>query len=189
MIRELALPGAWLVEPEIFTDHRGVFFESYRSSVIGKVLGRPQPIVQMGCSTSRHGVVRGIHYSPAVPGQGKYVTCPHGGILDVVVDIRWESPTYGRWQAYQLDDVKHRGLYISPGLGHAFMALTDTATVVYLCSEEYAPEHDLSISPLDPELAITWPGRKPVLSSRDRSAPLLAEARRRDLLPRYPDQR
>lgn len=109
-----------------------------------------------------------------------------GAVLDVVVDIRVGSPTYGQWEAVRLDDETRHAVFLAEGLGHAFMALTDDATVVYLCSTGYAPGREHGVHPLDPELGIAWPeGIAPVLSEKDAEAPTLAEAERAGLLPSY----
>jgi len=135
---------------------------------------------------SRRGVLRGVHFADVPPGQAKYVTCVAGAILDVVVDIRVGSPTFGRWEAVRLDDENRRALYVAEGLGHAFLALSESATVVYLCSQPYAPAREHGIHPLDPELGIDWPlDGEPVLSAKDAAAPTLAEARAAGLLPGY----
>jgi dTDP-4-dehydrorhamnose 3,5-epimerase len=120
------------------------------------------------------------------PGQAKYVTCVRGAVLDVVVDIRVGSPAFGRWEAVRLDGDTRHAVFLAEGLGHAFMALTDDATVVYLCSTGYAPGREHGVNPLDPELGIAWPdGIPPVLSPKDAEAPSLAEAEQAGLLPTY----
>jgi dTDP-4-dehydrorhamnose 3,5-epimerase len=109
-----------------------------------------------------------------------------GAVLDVVVDVRVGSPTFGRWETVRLDDETHRGLYIAEGIAHGFMALTDDATVVYLCSEPYAPGREHGVHPLDPAIGIEWPSDvEPVLSAKDADAPTLDEARGSGLLPDY----
>jgi dTDP-4-dehydrorhamnose 3,5-epimerase len=133
-------------------------------------------------------VLRGIHFADVPPGQAKYVTCVRGAVLDVVVDIRVGSPTYAQWEAVRLDEDTRRAVFLAEGLGHAFMALTDDATVVYLCSTGYAPKREHGVHPLDPALGIAWPeGIEPVLSPKDAEAPSLAEAERSGLLPTYAD--
>ncbi|MCW2941153.1 MAG: dTDP-4-dehydrorhamnose 3,5-epimerase, partial [Actinomycetia bacterium] len=137
-------------------------------------------------SVSARGVLRGIHFADVPPGQAKYVTCVAGAILDVAVDLRVGSPTFGAWEAVRLDDVSRKGLYLAEGLGHAFLALTDQATVVYLCSEPYNPTGEHGVNPLDPEIGIAWPaGIEPLLSPKDAAAPTLAQAREAGLLPDY----
>ena len=119
------------------------------------------------------------------PGQAKYVQCFSGRILDIVVDIRVGSPTFGQWDAVELNDQTRQGLYISEGLGHAFCALSDDVTVGYLCSEPYAPAREHGIHPLDPDLALPWPDGQALLSPKDAAAPTLAEAVQTGLLPDY----
>jgi dTDP-4-dehydrorhamnose 3,5-epimerase len=136
---------------------------------------------------SRRGVLRGVHFADVPPGQAKYVTCTQGTVLDVVVDIRVGSPTFGQWDSVQLDDETGRAVYVSEGLGHAFLALTD-ATVIYLCSAPYTPGREHGVDPFDPALGIAWPSDvEPVLSPKDAAAPTLAQAEREGLLPSYAD--
>lgn len=131
-------------------------------------------------------MLRGLHYADVPPGQAKYVTCVRGAVLDVVADIRVGSPTFGQWEAVRLDDDGRRAVFLAEGLGHAFMALTDDATVVYLCSTGYDPRREHTVDALDPALGITWPdGLTPVLSPKDARAPSLAEAQEAGLLPSY----
>lgn len=126
-----------------------------------------------------------MHFSDVPPGQAKYVTCVAGAVLDVVVDIRLGSPTFGEWEAVRLDG-SASALYLTEGLGHAFLALTDGATVVYMCSTGYAPHREHGVHPLDPALGIAWPaGVEPLLSAKDAAAPTLAEAEDLGLLPSY----
>jgi dTDP-4-dehydrorhamnose 3,5-epimerase len=136
-------------------------------------------------SVSAAGVVRGIHFADVPPGQAKYVTCVRGAVLDVVVDLRVGSPTFGQWEAVRLDDVDRRAVYIAEGLGHGFCALTDGATLAYLCSTTYNPGAEHTVHPLDPQLAIEWPASAPTLSARDAAAPPLSAAREAGALPDY----
>ena len=131
-------------------------------------------------------MIRGVHFADIPPGQAKYITCVTGAIIDVVVDIRIGSPSYGCWDAVRLDDASRNAVYISEGLGHAFMALSEEAAVVYLCSAPYAPGREHGVHPLDPGIGITWPVEgEPVLSEKDAAAPMLEQARSAGLLPRY----
>ncbi|MFF5475736.1 dTDP-4-dehydrorhamnose 3,5-epimerase [Streptomyces sp. NPDC012935] len=185
-MRGLGIEGAWALEPKVFPDDRGSFHEWYRGTEFREATGHGLSLAQANCSVSRRGVLRGVHFSDVPPGQAKYVTCVRGAILDVVVDIRLGSPTFGRWEALRLDDDSRHALFLAEGLGHAFMALTDEATVVYLCSTGYAPEREHGVHPLDPDLAIAWPEDiPPVLSPKDAQAPSLSEAREAGLLPTY----
>lgn len=185
-VRPLSISGAWLVTPHIYADDRGCFLEWFRAEEIARDLGHQLDIAQANCSVSRRGVIRGIHFADVPPGQAKYVTCASGAVLDVVVDLRVGSPTFGRWQAVKLDHADRHALYLAEGLGHAFMALSDQATVLYLCSTVYSPAREHGIHPLDPVVGISWPGDvEVVLSEKDASAPGLNEALDRGLLPRY----
>ncbi|MEV6210117.1 dTDP-4-dehydrorhamnose 3,5-epimerase family protein [Kitasatospora sp. NPDC051914] len=185
-MRPLAVEGAWEVELRPHHDERGTFTELYSvDRPTGP--GAPVPVALAGLSVSRRGVVRGVHYVATPPGQARYVTCVAGEVLDVVVDVRVGSPTFGQWDSVRLGPGHRRAVQLSPGLGHGFTALTEGATVLYLCSAPYRPELERTIHPLDPELALPWPdipGR--LLSERDRRAPTLAEARRSGLLPVAP---
>jgi dTDP-4-dehydrorhamnose 3,5-epimerase len=143
---------------------------------------------QANCSVSRRGSLRGVHFADVPPGQAKYVTCLRGSVIDVVVDIRTGSPTFGRSAVNRLDDRTRRAVYLAEGLGHGFLALSDEAVVVYLASEPYVPDREHGVHPLDPALGIEWPrGIEPVLSPKDAAAPSLAEAERAGLLPSYAD--
>ncbi|NNH74103.1 dTDP-4-dehydrorhamnose 3,5-epimerase family protein [Nocardia uniformis] len=184
-IRELSVPGAWEFTPRQFGDDRGVFLESFKASEFEKAVGRPFDLRQVNVSTSAAGVLRGIHYTQNPPGQAKYVTCVRGAFLDVVVDLRPTSPTFGRWDAVVIDDENRRSVYLSEGLGHALLSLEDGSTVTYLCSLEYTPEFDGEIDAFDPAIGIEWPtvGRdgRPLTfnrSPKDAAAPLLADLNR-----------
>ena len=182
----LGIQGAWSVTPRIHTDDRGSFLEWFRPNDLALALGYRLDIAQANCSVSRRGVLRGVHFADIPPGQAKYISCLHGAILDVVVDIRVGSPTYARWEAVRLDDVNRRSVFLAEGLGHAFMALTDQATALYLCSTPYAPGREHGVHPLDPGLGIAWPpDLEPVLSAKDAAAPSLEQARVAGILPDY----
>jgi dTDP-4-dehydrorhamnose 3,5-epimerase len=189
-MRSLGIDGAWVFEPKVFPDDRGSFHEWFRGDAFREATGQDLNLSQANHSISRAGTLRGVHFADVPPSQAKYVKCVRGAVLDVVVDIRVGSPTFGRWEPVRLDDEDHRAVYVSEGLGHAFMALTDDATVVYLCSEGYAPGREHGVNPLDPELGIEWPaGVTPLLSEKDAAAPTLNEARERGLLPDYEECR
>jgi dTDP-4-dehydrorhamnose 3,5-epimerase len=182
----LGIPGAWVYVPRIYSDDRGSFAEMFRGAEFSGDIGHRLDVAQANCSVSRRGVIRGIHFADVPPGQAKYVTCVSGGILDVVVDLRTGSPSFGRWEAVNLDAGTRCAVYLAEGLGHAFMAVTDQATVVYLCSTPYAPGRERGVHPLDPAIGIAWPaGAEPVMSPKDAAAPTLAEAERAGLLPSY----
>jgi len=183
---ELDVDGAWVFTPRIHRDGRGSFLEWFTGAGFRADVGHGLDVAQANCSVSRRGVIRGIHFCDVPPGQAKYVTCASGAIIDVVVDIRVGSPGFGRWNAVRLDEENHRALYISEGLGHAFAAVSDRATVLYLCSTPYAPGREHGVNPLDPAIGIDWPEDvEPVLSEKDAGAPSLAGAQAAGLLPDY----
>ncbi|MFG2678585.1 dTDP-4-dehydrorhamnose 3,5-epimerase family protein [Streptomyces sp. NPDC048392] len=184
-MRPLSIDGAFALEPTVHRDHRGSFHEWFRADVFAAATGEALPLSQANCSVSQRGTLRGVHYSDVPPGQAKYLTCVRGAVLDVLVDLRVDSPTYRRWEAVRLGEQRHTALYAGPGLGHAFLALTDDATMIYLCSSGYAPEHEHGIDPYDPDLGIAWPTDVPhVLSPKDAAAPSLAAAEAAAALPR-----
>ena len=189
-VRELTVPGAWEITPQIHTDSRGLFFEWFTDSAFTEFAGHKFDLQQANCSESSAGVLRGVHFAQLPPSQAKYVTCLRGSVFDVVVDIRVGSPTFGQWDAVVLDTQARRSIYISEGLGHAFLALEDDSTVMYLCSTPYAPGREHTINALDPALGIDWRGeRELILSDRDRDAPTLAEVEAAGLLPTWDDTR
>jgi dTDP-4-dehydrorhamnose 3,5-epimerase len=188
-IRPLAIAGAFEITPHKHRDDRGVFLEWFKADRFGASVGHPLELAQANCSVSTAGVVRGIHFSQVPPGQAKYVTCVAGAVMDVVVDLRVGSPTFGRWDSVVLDDVDRLATYLDIGLGHGFMALTEQATVVYLCSTPYAPTREHGVHPFDPAIGIAWPATgtdgQPlthVLSTKDSGAPSLEQARLAGLL-------
>jgi dTDP-4-dehydrorhamnose 3,5-epimerase len=184
-VRPMAVPGAWEITPVQHGDPRGLFLEWYRHDALAAEVGHPLELAQANISVSARGVVRGIHFADVPPGQAKYLTCPRGALLDVVVDLRIGSPTFGQWDATQLDQDDRRAVYVGEGIGHGFCALTDDATLLYLCSATYAPAREHTIDPLDPDLGIEWPVEQPSLSARDAAAPSLAQALADGLLPDY----
>jgi len=186
--RQLAVPHAVKVIPRHIRDARGCFYEQFRRQELAAVVGHPFTLAQVNHSVSRRGTLRGIHSVLTPPGQAKFVTCLRGAILDIVVDIRVGSPTFGVYDVTVLDDRSGAAVYVAEGLGHAFLALTAQACVSYLCSTPYVPGTPFEIDPLDPELNLPWPLRgEPLMSEKDRNAPSLAEAKERGLLPDYQD--
>jgi dTDP-4-dehydrorhamnose 3,5-epimerase len=181
----LSIAGAWEVRPAQHGDARGLFLEWYRFDRLAEAAGHPMRLAQANMSVSGRSVIRGIHFADVPPGQAKYVTCVRGAVFDVIVDLRVGSPTFGRWESVPLDEADRRAVYIAEGLGHGFCALSDDATLTYLCSETYAPGREHGVHPLDPDLAIAWPTDSPSLSDRDAAAPSLAQARADGLLPDY----
>jgi dTDP-4-dehydrorhamnose 3,5-epimerase len=190
-IRELSIPDAYEITPKQLADDRGVFMEWYRFDRLAEVIGHPLDLRQANTSVSKRGVVRGIHFADVPLGQAKYVTATHGAVLDFAIDIRVGSPTFGKWDSVLLDDVDRRAIYLAEGLGHAFVALTDDATVSYLVSDVYNPTAEHGISPLDPQIALVFPeaAGEPLLSPKDLEAPTLAEAAATGLLPAWDNVR
>jgi dTDP-4-dehydrorhamnose 3,5-epimerase len=187
--RELAVPGAWEITPTVRGDERGVFFEWFADREFTAMTGHRLNLRQANTSVSSAGVLRGLHFAQLPPSQAKYVTCLRGAVLDVVVDIRVGSPTFGRWDSVLLDDRDHRSVYLSEGLAHGFVALQDDSTVSYLCSAGYDPQREHTICPTDPAIGVDWPVTDPTLSDRDAAAPTLAEVRATGLLPTWDDAR
>ncbi len=184
----ISIGGAWTFTPAVYQDDRGCFMEWFRAGELSGSLGYWPEIAQANCSVSRRGVIRGVHFASVPPGQAKYVTCVSGAVLDVIVDVRVGSPSYGRWEGVRLDDASRRAVFLSEGLGHAFIALSDEATVIYLCSTPYSPGREHGVHPLDPDIGIEWPANtEPVLSGKDAAAPTLEQARHAGLLPTYAD--
>ncbi len=166
--------GVLLIEPAVHGDHRGFFHESYRENEWAEA-GVPTTWVQDNHSRSRKGIVRGMHFSLGA-GQAKLVRCGRGKILDVVVDLRKASPTYGQWEGFELDDETLKQLYIPVGFGHGFCVLSDVADVIYKCSNYYDPAVEKGFRFDDPDVGIAWPTDIELdVSERDRTAPLLRE--------------
>jgi dTDP-4-dehydrorhamnose 3,5-epimerase len=195
-IRELTVPDAYEMTPVVHGDSRGAFLEWFRADTLEEATGRRLDLLQANASVSAAGSIRGIHFADVPPSQAKWVFCPRGALLDVVVDIRVGSPTFGQWDSVLLDDVDRRAVFVSEGLGHAFVALEDQTTITYLCSATYAPGREHGVNPLDPAIGIEWPttgrdGRpfEPLLSDKDAAAPTLAEAEAQGLLPQYDEVR
>lgn len=186
-VAELGIPGAWRITPRAFEDSRGAFWEWYRFDRLESAVGHPLDLRQANASISRRGVVRGIHFADVPPSQAKYVTVTRGAVLDYVVDIRVGSPTFGQWESVRLDDVDHHAVYLSEGLGHAFVALADDTVVTYLVSDVYRPDREHGITPLDPEIGLEFPEEAgpPILSEKDIEAPTLRAAQEAGSLPDF----
>jgi dTDP-4-dehydrorhamnose 3,5-epimerase len=183
-IRELAVPDSYVLDLVPHGDARGRFTEWYRADVLSQAVGHSLTLAQANHSVSSRGALRGVHFALVPPGQAKYVYCPAGTVLDVVVDVRVGSPTFGVHDTVVLDSEQPRAVYLAEGLGHAFVALEDRSSVTYLVSSGYDPEREFGVSPLDPDLDLPWPSDVELeLSAKDRAAPTLAEAREQGLLP------
>jgi len=167
------LPGVVLLEPEVHGDIRGFMVETYRRDRWAE-LGVDVEFVQHNHSRSSRGTLRGLHFQTE-PGQAKLVRCPRGRIFDVAVDLRRESPTCGQWEGHELDDERHRQLFVPVGCAHGFAVLSEEADVAYLLSSLYDPATESGIAWDDPDVGVEWPVDAPLLSERDKSAPPLAE--------------
>jgi len=183
-IKPLSIAGAWSVTPNVHGDARGSFAEWFRVDQLEDIAGFRFSPVQGNISRSAKGVVRGIHYADVPPGQAKYVMPVSGSIIDFIVDIRVGSPTYGQWDSVTLHSERHEAICHEPGLGHAFVALDDETTVMYLVTDFFRPEREHGINPLDPEIGLVFPaGLELLLSDKDTAAPTLAEAHAASALP------
>jgi epimerase EvaD len=185
--RKLAVEGAFEFTPTVYPDDRGTFVAPFQETAFVEAVGKPLfPVAQTNMSTSRRGVVRGIHFTTTPPGNAKYVYCARGKVIDIVVDIRVGSPTFGRWDSVVMDPASAHGLYFPVGVGHAFIALEDDSVMAYMLSQSYVPEIELALSPLDPAIGLPIPADiDPILSPRDTAAPTLAEALEMGILPDY----
>ncbi|MFI7119364.1 dTDP-4-dehydrorhamnose 3,5-epimerase family protein [Amycolatopsis sp. NPDC049868] len=185
--RKLAVEGAIEFTPRVFPDDRGLFVSPFQEEAFAEAHGSPLfPVAQTNHSMSKRGVVRGIHYTVTPPGIAKYVYCARGRALDIVVDIRVGSPTFGKWDAVLMDQQDFRTMYFPVGVGHAFVALEDDTVMSYMLSAGYVAQNELALSALDPALGLPVGTEvEPTLSERDQAAITLAEAERQGLLPDY----
>ncbi|HEY2715528.1 MAG TPA: dTDP-4-dehydrorhamnose 3,5-epimerase [Solirubrobacterales bacterium] len=167
------LDGVILVEPAVHGDERGFFVETFSRDAWAE-LGIGADFVQHNHSRSSQGTLRGLHFQTQ-PGQAKLLRCARGRILDVAVDLRRDSSTYGQWEAHELDDEKHRQLFVPIGFAHGFVVLSEVADVAYLVSSVFDPEHEKGIAWDDPEVGVEWQVAEPLLSERDKAAPRLSE--------------
>lgn len=176
-VSHTALPEVLVLEPKVFGDARGFFFESYNRKTFAADTGLDVEFVQDNHSRSARGVLRGIHYQLVRP-QGKLVRVAAGSVWDVAVDLRKSSPRFGRWVGVELSADNHRQLWVPPGFGHAFVGLSDTADFLYKTTDYWYPEHERSVVWNDTDLAIAWPlsGIAPQLAGKDAQAPRLADA-------------
>jgi len=182
-IEKLGIEGAWFARSPVHTDSRGSFREWFKSADVKNAIGRSFEVAQSNISISGNNVLRGIHYSMAPSGQGKWITCLSGSIWDVVVDIRPNSPTYKKWLGFILDGTSGDALFISEGLGHGFLSLKNNSIVSYLLTSPYSPLEEFEIDPLDSELGITWPGLNFQMSPKDSGAPSLNSRKESGQLP------
>ena len=181
-IIETSLPGCLVIEPAVFGDERGVFFETWNADRFGEH-GLPLTFVQSTVSTSVKGVLRGLHYQWPRP-QGKLVSVLEGEVYDVAVDIRRGSPNFGRWEAVILSADNRRQLWIPEGFAHGFAVLSEHAVFSYLCTDVYVKEADAGVRWNDGDIGVDWPISDPLLSAKDEKAPFLADISG-DRLPVY----
>ena len=179
-VHATSIPGVLLFEPRVFGDARGFFLETFHAARYAEA-GLRLPFVQDNWSRSARGILRGLHFQWPNP-QGKLVSVVSGAVWDVAVDIRRGSPTFGQHVGVELTAENKRQLWVPPGFAHGFCVLSEAADFVYKCTALYEPQHDRGIRWNDPALAIAWPVEAPLLSQKDASAPLLADA---PVLPEY----
>ena len=171
-----AIPDLWVLEPQVYGDARGFFFESFNQQEFSRATGLNLNFVQDNHSRSAKGVLRGLHYQVQQP-QGKLVRVVRGAVFDVAVDIRKNSNTFGQWVGMELSEDNHKQMWIPPGFAHGFVVLSDSADFLYKTTEYYAPQHERCIAWNDPAIGITWPsGLQPTLSAKDQVGKSLAEA-------------
>ena len=173
--QEIGLNGLILIEPDIYTDERGYFLETFKESDYEQA-GICKRFVQDNHSFSNKNVIRGLHYQLPPAAQGKLVYLITGSILDIVVDIRKNSPDFGKWFSLELHSEKKQLLYIPEGFAHGFLTLTDNVHLMYRCTEKYSPENEKGILWNDPELNITWNITQPIISAKDAGLPYFKEA-------------
>ena len=179
-VTKTELPGVLVIEPRVFIDERGWFLETFQSERYAAA-GIAATFVQDNLSRSVRGTLRGLHFQEP-KGQGKLVQVMRGAVLDVVVDVRRGSPTFGKWLGLELSGDQPRQMWIPPGFAHGFCVTSDSADFLYKCTTPYAPEAERSIRWDDPAIGIVWPVAQPLLSKKDAAAPLLADA---PVLPVY----
>ena len=173
-----SIPDVVLIEPKVFGDSRGFFYESFNQQAFCEATGAQCEFVQDNHSRSSQGVLRGLHYQLPPRAQGKLVRVVRGSVFDVAVDIRKDSPTFGQWVGALLTEDNHRQLWVPPGLAHGFLVLSESADFLYKTTDYYSPEHERCIRWDDPQLAISWPTLEVSiqLSAKDQAGRWLAEA-------------
>lgn len=175
-VTSLAIPDVLLIEPKVFGDERGFFFESFNQAQFEQAVGKPVHFVQDNHSRSAQGVLRGLHYQIQQP-QGKLVRVVRGAVFDVAVDIRKSSSTFGQWVGVELSEDNHKQLWVPPGFAHGFIVLSESADFLYKTTDYYAPTHERSIAWNDPFIDISWPQeRVPQLSAKDQAGLSLTQA-------------
>jgi dTDP-4-dehydrorhamnose 3,5-epimerase len=183
----LVIEGSWVFTPKQLPDDRGSFHEVFKLPQITEALGFGFEVKQVNQSRSAAGVIRGIHWADVPPGQAKYIFCPKGAIWDVVVDIRVGSPTFGKFDAVELNAANGKSVLIKEGLGHVFLSLEDDTVVNYLCSEPFNPASEHGLNPLDTDIAIPFtsilPGASFAISPKDEAATSFSQAQETNILP------
>lgn len=180
-VQRLAIPDVLLLTPKVFEDERGFFYESFNQKVFDEAVGRPVTFVQDNHSKSAKGVLRGLHYQLPPKAQGKLVRVVRGAVFDVAVDIRRDSPTFGKWVSAELSEENRAQLWIPEGFAHGFMALRENTQVMYKASDYYSPEHERALNWRDDSIQVAWPMlHGPVLSPKDAAAPKLTSAHLHD---------
>lgn len=183
--------GVKLIETLVHRDPRGTFSEKFRSQELNRIIGKDFRVAQINQSVSKNGVIRGIHWADNPPGQKKFVFCSYGQIVDVAVDLRKSSPTFGNWTSFTISSENGSSVFLDDGIGHAFLSLEAGSTVTYLCSEKYSPNTERSINPFDSFLAIDWKSLIPnsssidkfIVSTKDEMSMSLEAAIQNNLLP------
>lgn len=183
-VEPTGLDGSWVIHPALHPDERGLFLESFTQANLGRITGREMPVAQQNISVSKFGTIRGIHYALNPPGQAKYVTCVAGRALDAVVDLRLGSQTFAQYRMIEISAADHACVFISEGLGHAFMALSEEVTMCYLTSTPFDPTQEFGVNVYDSQINIEWPSHiKHLLSPKDEAAPSLQQMADKGLLP------
>ena len=166
-VTESGIKGVYTIEPDVYEDDRGFFMETFHIERYRKLLGMNLDFVQDNISRSSRNVLRGMHFQRNYP-QGKIVKASRGEILDVIVDLRKDSPTYGTWESFKLSEQNKLQVWIPPGFAHGFLVMSDSADFEYKCTEYYHPEDEHCLMWNDPEVAIDWPINDPILSEKDK---------------------
>lgn len=174
-VEKTALEGVLIIEPDVFADERGFFMETFHEKRYQEVVGSAMHFVQDNFSVSKKGVLRGLHYQAPPFGQGKLIQVLHGRVLDVAMDIRFGSPTYGQHVMVELSGENHRQLFIPEGFAHGVLTLEDDTIFSYKCTNVYSKEHDRGVLWSDPSLGIAWDTETPIVSEKDQKHPLLAD--------------
>lgn len=177
-VTRMAIPEVLLIEPKVFGDTRGFFYESFNQKAFNEATGMDLPFVQDNHSRSAKGVLRGLHYQLPPHAQGKLVRVVRGAVFDVAVDVRKSSPTFGQWVGMELSEENHRQFWVPPGFAHGFVVLSETADFLYKTTDYYAPSHERCIAWNDPAIGVQWPdiGMAPLLSVKDKVGLSLTQA-------------